>query len=412
LNFLPNISRFAIYALLVFTPLAAGAVQGWAITLIHLVTLLALTTLLLQKAWNWDWKWISTPLDKPFVALLILIILATIFSMHRRTSFWSLILLVNYLTLYYLVVHTVQTRSQVRHLIYVIIGVAVFLSVFGLAKFSGFNPFPWWNYVYFQPSHIHRLTATYVNANHIAGYLEMSGLLLVGFLFTGMGRRGKILMTCCILGMLLSFILSLSRGGWIGGFMGMTLTVFVLLSGRRFEKKKVTVALAGGLCALLIVILTYTPVAQRIRTLEQKETRTNFAARVTAWKGAVDMIENHYPVGTGPGTFPVVFPQYQPAGLMARYFMAHNDYLQFISEAGVALVPLLVWMMIVFFKKGFRKLSHPSRLVRGTTLGAMAGLTAILFHSIFDFNLHIPANALVFTVLAAVAMSPIPKPDK
>ena len=65
-------------------------------------------------------------------------------------------------------------------------------------------------------------------------------------------------------------------------------------------------------------------------------------------------------------------------------------------------------MIIAFFVKGFKKLNHPSRLVRGTTLGAMSGVTAILFHSIFDYNLHIPANAILFTVLAAIVVSPIP----
>lgn len=30
------------------------------------------------------------------------------------------------------------------------------------------------------------------------------------------------------------------------------------------------------------------------------------------------------------------------------------------------------------------------------------GITAIIIHSIVDFNLHIPANAILFTVLAAL----------
>ena len=70
---------------------------------------------------------------------------------------------------------------------------------------------------------------------------------------------------------------------------------------------------------------------------------------------------------------------------------------------------ILIWMIIALYKKGFNKLKNPSRLVRGTTLGAMSGVTAILIHSIFDFNLHIPANAILFTVLAAIVVSPIPK---
>jgi len=68
----------------------------------------------------------------------------------------------------------------------------------------------------------------------------------------------------------------------------------------------------------------------------------------------------------------------------------------------------MVWMAIILYKKGFSKLQNPSRFVRGVTLGAMSGITAILVHSIVDFNLHIPANALLFTVLTAIVIAPVP----
>jgi O-antigen ligase len=92
--------------------------------------------------------------------------------------------------------------------------------------------------------------------------------------------------------------------------------------------------------------------------------------------------------------------------------MAHNDYLHFISEAGLPLIAIIAWMMIALYRKGFQKLKNPSRLVRGVTLGAMSGITAILVHSIFDFNLHIPANALLFTVLAATVVGSLPLADE
>ena len=33
----------------------------------------------------------------------------------------------------------------------------------------------------------------------------------------------------------------------------------------------------------------------------------------------------------------------------------------------------------------------------------------VIVHSFVDFNLHIPANALLFTVLVAIVVSPLPK---
>ena len=129
---LQAIPLYALYALLIFTPLARASVQGWAICIIHLVTIIALTAFLLEMSWNWTWKWIKTPLDKPILALLFLCFLSTIFSLHRYTSIWSFIELLNYLTIFYLTIHLTRTRSQFRQLIYLIIGVATFLSILGL----------------------------------------------------------------------------------------------------------------------------------------------------------------------------------------------------------------------------------------------------------------------------------------
>ena len=89
--------------------------------------------------------------------------------------------------------------------------------------------------------------------------------------------------------------------------------------------------------------------------------------------------------------------------------MAHNDYLHFTSEVGLILIPIVIWMIVVLYRRGFKKLRNPSRLVRGVTFGAMSGITAILVHSISDFNLHIPSNAILFTVLAALVVAPLPE---
>jgi O-antigen ligase len=131
-------------------------------------------------------------------------------------------------------------------------------------------------------------------------------------------------------------------------------------------------------------------------------------ARLVGWRGVNKMISDHPLIGTGPGTFATVYTQYQPPGLANRRFYAHNDYLHFISEVGLALPVVMVWLVIALYRKGFKKLKNPSRLVRGSTIGAMAGITAILVHSISDFNLYIPSNAILFTVLAALVAGPVP----
>ena len=402
-----TVTRYALYALLIFTPLALASVQDWAITTIHLVTLIAITAFLLEKSISWDWKWIKTPLDKPIIFLLALCVLSSIFSLHKFTSLWALILLINYITIYYLVIHTIRTRAQLRQLVYLIIGIGTFLAIFGLVKNFLTNPFSWWDYPEIYKN-VYRVTATFGNANNFAGYMDMVILLLLGMFLTGIKRPKIIIMVCLVFLFITALIFSFSRGGWISIFFGIVFMVIALLTNQHFNRKKLVIGIICGFLAISLFVLVNTGMVKRIVTLKQKQDITNFRGRATAWSGIVDMIRDYPVLGIGPGTFSVVFTQYQPPGLSARYFRAHNDYLQIISEAGLPIIPIIVWMIIALYRKGFRKFKNPSRLVRGIAVGAMSGIAAMLFHSIGDFNLQIPADALLFTVLVALIASPLP----
>jgi len=411
MTYLNNIPRYLLYALLIFTPLARGSVQPWAVATIEIVTLIALTLFLIHKCLTRDWKWIRTPLDLPLCCLLVICLLSSFFSVHKWTSLWAFTLLVNYLTIYYLTIHLIKTRSQLRTLIYIIIGVATFLAVFGLFKRFGANPFPWWDYGDIRQVP-YRLYSTYGNADHLAGYMEMAIPLLLGLFF--LGYRGGRLFLISYLAILLfsAFILSLSRGGWIGMVIGLIFMSASLLSSKYFIYKKPLIGSIAGFIILALIILASTPVVERIRTLEQGEEEGSFHSRLLRAKGTIEMIKDYPLLGTGPGTYATIFTQYQPPGMASRSFYAHNDYLHFISETGLILIPIIIWMIIALYRKGFKKFKNPSRLIRATTLGAMTAITAILIHSIVDFNLHIPANAILFTLLAAIVVSPIPEGSK
>ncbi len=376
-------------------------------TTIQMVTLLALTAFLIEKCLTDTWEWIKTPLDLPLLILLILVILSSVFSQHRPSSLWAAVMLINYIVIYYLVIHTVRTRARFKYLIFLIIGVATFLAVFGLFKKFGINPFPWWYYGDLKqvPDF---LTSTYGNYNHLAGYMEMALPLTLGLFLLDYGR-GKLFTLCYVTLLILSaLILSLSRGGWIGSLVGLTFMAIILLTNRYFTAKRLIAALAGGFLVAMLVVLASTPVVERINTLDQKSDIPSFRGRVAAWGGVVEMIDDFPLLGTGPGTFAAIYTQYQPPGFLQRYFKAHNDYLHFIAEVGFPLIPVMIWMIIALYRRGFGKMQNPSRLVRGITIGAMSGITAILVHSIGDFNLHIPANALLFVVLAALVAAPLP----
>jgi len=407
MNAIAQIPRYAIYALLIFAPLARASVQPWAITVIHILTLIALTAFIIAKMWQGRFHRIKTPLDKPFALILILAMISSIFSVLPRVSLWSALLLLNYIIVFYLVLHTFRTRDEHRTLIHALLGLTAFLAVFGLFKYLGSSPFPWWEYTDID-QYTGRLTSTFGNPDHLAGWVEMTMPLALGlFLLHPTGNRLAVLLSITAL-CLTALILSLSRGAWFSTSLSLMFIGAMLLRDPQFHRKRMIIGIAAGTVAVLLVVLSTTEVVERIRTLTDNTTQATMEGRLKAYDGTLDMIEHKPFIGTGPGSYVYAFPRFQPPGLGTVYDYAHNDYLHVVAETGLFLVPLLLWMMLALFRKGFQKLKNRSRLVRGTTLGALAGVTALIIHSVGDFNLHMPANALLLVVLLAMAAGPVP----
>src|SRR6185369_2769708 len=86
----------------------------------------------------------------------------------------------------------------------------------------------------------------------------------------------------------------------------------------------------------------------------------------------------------------------------------HNDYLELYVAGGAVAVALCAWLTVAFVWRAWRV----SRIAaaRGRLLSALGlalGLIALAVHELVDFNLQIPANALLFVVLAAICVSPL-----
>ena len=110
-----------------------------------------------------------------------------------------------------------------------------------------------------------------------------------------------------------------------------------------------------------------------------------------------------FSVNTGPEEF-----QVQPD-------RAHNDYLNLLADWGATGGIIVLAGMAVFgagLRKTWKYICPPeSDFGRGTSnrfaffLGASAGLLALAAHSMADFNLHIPANAILGVTLLALLSS-------
>ena len=124
---------------------------------------------------------------------------------------------------------------------------------------------------------------------------------------------------------------------------------------------------------------------------------------ISIWKQASGILRDYPAVGTGLGTFPVAFRRYQTSLLELQVDHAHNDYLEVATDTGIAgavllFVPIL-WLLVrmILAYAGAR---NPYR--RSVLLACIGSIAALLIHSSMDFNLQIPANALLFAVVLGI----------
>jgi O-antigen ligase len=108
-------------------------------------------------------------------------------------------------------------------------------------------------------------------------------------------------------------------------------------------------------------------------------------------------------LGSGLGSFSVIYTRYDTRNGVFRLEQAHNDYLQTLSDAGILGGLIGIAFIVILFRRGFARRDTHDKFRRSVTTGALAGCFAVLIHSFFDFTLHTTANALLFVIICAVA---------
>jgi O-antigen ligase len=128
--------------------------------------------------------------------------------------------------------------------------------------------------------------------------------------------------------------------------------------------------------------------------------------RPVVWSNTTGIIGDFPVMGSGLGTFQALYPAYEESSTPPLFEHAHNDYLEYMAElGGMGFLLLLggIGAMLVFSFLVWQVRQHPA--VRGLALGGMVAVVAMLLHSITDFNLHIPANMMLFVVVLSLTIA-------
>jgi O-antigen ligase len=345
-------------------------------------------------------------------------------SMSPYQTVSHLLLLVTYLTAFFLTLVLCRNPNAKRRLVFAIVSLGVFEALYGLIQYlTGWQQI----FTYVKKYYLEEATGTYINRNHFAGFLEMIlpfavvlALRWARLLFQNTSSRTATLRKIASRTELLSLVfwlflaillfvalvLSRSRMGTISALV--SLVAILALDGtasmRARTRAAVTVLFFLGVLGLVVWIGS-DPVMSRFETLGQ-EYNFNGQNRISIWRDTLGLIRHHPLLGTGLGSFSTVYPSVQTVFLHLLVEHAHCDYLEVASELGLpgAILVFGSIFWVLARTAGQYKKAEES-FDKAVSLGCIGSIGAILVHSLADFNLYIPANALVFTVILALAWS-------
>ena len=348
-------------------------------------------------------KFYWNPLNWPLLGLFViglaqLLLHATPYPFLTRVE---LLKLAAYLLIFFLATQVFRERRDLTTLAWFLILLCFSVSLLGIvqhftsdAKIYGFrtlsaggDPF-----------------GPFVNRNHFAGFVELTlpaGLALL--IFRGM-RRDLIpltgLLTIIPVGAL---VLSGSRGGIVSFAFEVTVLALLARFRKAPERSRLTaLAMVGFAAFALVAWLGAGRAIEKFSTLHPGDIR--LSRRVTMVRGAAHIFFD-YPIhGAGLGSLVAVYPRYETFydGLTVDH--VHNDYMELLAETGLlggVCGLAFLWILFREARRGFEaEQGHFSRAIHA---GAIAAVCGLLLHSLVDFNLHIPSNALLFLLQTHLA---------
>ncbi len=399
---------YGTFGLLMFGPIAFGAVEPWSIFVVEAGSV-ALTLLWLAKQWvdgEIDILW--NPLFLPMAAfgLLIVLQLALRISAYRHDTVAQFMLYCAYAMLSFLATQSLIRSSQARKIAVVLALYGFALAAFALLQGISPNGKIFWLRLPRMGGWIY---GSYVNHNHYAGLMELLVPIPLVLSLSHLAHE-KTRMAAGVASALMvaTIFLSGSRGGMIAIFVELVVLAVVLLRQKRSARIAIGVGAFAVVLVSLLVWLGGRELTARVSSIS-KESRSEISGgmRLSIDRDTLKMFRQKPLIGWGLGTFPVVYPQFR--SFYTNFFIneAHNDYLQLLAETGVLGFCTMIWFLVVLYRRVRRKMANWTSNVSGAvTLACTLSFTGILIHSLVDFNLQIPANAALFYVFCSIAAAP------
>lgn len=284
-------------------------------------------------------------------------------------------------------------------------------------QFSGMEYSPVFNFEIYE-----RANGSFVYHNHLANYLLVGGALAIGLLISQLSRAStgdqsikrlvigalealmssKWLIRVAIITIVVGLILTRSRMGNSAFFVSLLATAILAL----FLMKKPPPMLKWLIVSLVVVDVAIVGAMFGVEKVKERMDVTSFEgeSRDDVVEMSIPLVQDVWLTGSGAGSFYSVFPQYHTDVIHLHYDHAHNEYLQFIIEYGIAGILLLGTAVLYSLYQAVKALKQRSDpLCQGLAFGAVMAITGMLMHIAVDFPLQAPATTINFIAILVLA---------
>jgi O-antigen ligase len=348
----------------------------------------------------------------------------------------SLVRWIVYGLLFFGLIRCLNSRRRVETAVVVLILLGSLDALYGILQtYSSRGGYIWW----FKSNAYGRdVSGTFLNRNLFAGFMEMTITLAIAYAAALAGQKKqspggststtrrhagalrrsgsfkkrllaffpeethhykRILVVFAGGVMGLGLILSSSRGGIIATTAALLLMgiIFYVRKSERRTGRIILILFAVAMVFALHAGIDYT--VKRFRFFDE-----GMAGRRVMAEKTIVMFKDYPLVGVGIGNFRHAYGKYQdPEDKNLYVDYAHNDYAQFLSEAGVVGALLLLagigWYAFRTLRLWRRK-TDPFAVYLG--IAPFVALFAIAIHAYSDYNLHRPAHMMALITLIAI----------
>ncbi len=273
----------------------------------------------------------------------------------------------------------------------------------------------WWRIsgvLFSSPPIGYRLTGLFLyHPNIFSGFINLIIPIVIVRFFREEQRSRKVALSCALLLFLFIQYLTSSRGGWLGGLVGIlvTLTLFFTPQIRRVlgKGRSGVQNLFSG--KTLAVVLTFAILLPGVAFLFIRQASITKHAPIASsrdyiWGPAWKFFSSSPILGNGPGSFIIMYAKETqiPPGWVTDH--AHNLWLQIAAENGLAGLLLGLWALSLI-AIGFYKAWMHNTSCRPMLAAYAGSMTALLIHHLADYLFGPSLYALTALLIVALAMN-------